>query len=223
MQIIICFGGIFLMEKNEFVSINLSNKQSKGGNKMNKLFKKITVSVVAFGFAIGAFSTSAFAEDTGKSVDSAITGGSLSMGQPTIDDYFTAVTLNGEEQSTTASLGAFTVTDARGTGSGWNVVVKATQFTDVSTGLTLPENSLDIAVPTVTAQDGASALSTLTIINNIESIDNATGVKILSAAVNGGMGKYDVAANTLTLNLQPKDVKAGTYTSTITVKVTTGP
>ncbi|WP_078550282.1 WxL domain-containing protein [Litchfieldia alkalitelluris] len=181
---------------------------------MNKFFKKLVVNVAAFGFVIGAFATSSFA------ANSSITGGSLSMTQPTVDN-FAAVTLNGQIQTTTASLGAFTVTDATGTGSGWQLNVKASQFTDSVKGLTLPTNSLDIALPTVTAQAGASDVSTLTKASG--KVDNATGVKILSAALNGGMGAYDVSANTLTLNLQPKDVKAGTYTSTVSVTVTTGP
>jgi hypothetical protein len=205
------------MEKNNFVSINQSNIQSKGGKSMKQSMKKffVTVSVLAMMGTAFVGGKVTFAADT------AITGGSLSLTQPTIGN-FAAVTLNGQIQTTNASMGAFTVTDATGTGNGWNVVVKANQFTTGgTTPLTIPNNSLDIALPTVTAQAGASDVSTITKASG--KIDNATGVKILSATQNGGMGTYDVAASTLTLNLQPKDVKAGTYTSTLSVTVTTGP
>jgi hypothetical protein len=203
------------MKKGKFVSINQVKNQSNGGmNSMNKSLKKLVVNVATVGFVFGAFASSSFAAET------AITGGNLSMTQPTISNL-APVTLNGQIQTTTASMGAFTVTDPTGTGVGWNVVVEASQLTDSVKNLTIPNNSLDIAIPTVTAQAGATDISSITTASG--KIDNATGVKILSAQVDGGMGTYDIGANVLTLNLQPKDVKAGTYTSTITVTVTTGP
>lgn len=175
-----------------------------------------TVSALALIGTVFIGSKSAFA------ADSSITGGSLSLTQPTPGN-FSAVTLNGQVQTTNADMGAFTVTDATGTGNGWNVVAQASQFTDSTNNLTLPTNSLNLSLPTVTAETGASDATTVTAAGG--NIDNATGVKVLSAALNGGMGTYDIAfpANALTLNLQPKDVKAGTYTSTVTVTVTSGP
>jgi hypothetical protein len=205
------------MEKNKLVTINQTNIQTRGGNSMK--MKKFVATVSALAIMGTAFvgGKAAFAADS----TTAILGGSLSMTEPTLDN-FASVTLNGQIQTTTASMGAFTVTDSTGTGNGWNVVVKASQFTTGGeTPLTLPNNSLDIALPTVTAQEGATDASTITKLNG--KIDNATGVKVLSAAADGGMGKYDIGANTLTLNLLPKDVKAGTYTSTVSVTVTTGP
>lgn len=193
---------------------NKLNKQSKGGNSMiKKLFATVsTLAIIGSAFVGGQ---SAFAATT------AIEGGTLSFGtQPSVGN-FSAVELNGQVQTSTAAVNAFTVIDATGTGAGWNVVVKADQFTDTANGLKLPTNSIDIDSPTVTADTGASELATISKASG--KIDNDTGVKILSAAVDGGMGTYNVAANNLTLNLLPKDVKEGTYTSTVTVTVTTGP
>lgn len=193
---------------------NKLNKQSKGGNSMiKKLFATVsTLAIMGSAFVGGQ---SAFAATT------AIEGGSLSFGtQPSVGN-FSAVELNGQVQTSTAAVSAFTVIDATGTGDGWNVVVKADQFTDAANQLTLPINSIDIALPTVSAQAGASDVTTITKADG--KIDNATGVKILSAAEGGGMGTYNVDANNLTLNLLPKDVKEGTYSSTVTVTVTTGP
>ncbi len=202
------------MDKNNVLISNKLNKQSKGGNSMiKKLFATVsTLAIIGSAFVGGQ---SAFAATT------AIEGGSLSFGtQPSVDN-FGSVTLNGQVQNSTAALSAFTVIDATGTGDGWNVVVKADQFTDSANGLTLPTNSIDIALPTVTADTGASELATISKASG--KIDSSTGVKILSAAEGGGMGTYNVDANTLTLNLLPKDVKEGNYTSTVTVTVTTGP
>jgi hypothetical protein len=185
---------------------------------MKTSIKKLVINVAAFGFVIGGFAQVSFAAES----TSTITGGTLSITQPTIGS-FADVILDGSVQTTTATVGSFTVTDATGTGNGWNVVVKASQFSDSINSLTLPTDSLSIALPTVTAKDGADLASTVT--PNMGTIDNGTGVKILSAALEGGMGAYDIAyaSDALTLNLLPKDVKAGTYTSTITVTVTTGP
>ncbi|WP_428911940.1 WxL domain-containing protein [Niallia sp. Krafla_26] len=184
---------------------------------MKQSIKKVFATVSTLAIMGTAFlgGQSAFA------AESTIVGGSLSMPQEPTAGTFDAVTLNGLEQTTTATLGAFTVIDARGTGSGWKVMVQASQFTDSDKGLVLPEGSLNIALPTVTPKPGASEVLTITKASG--KIDNSTGVKILSAAEEGGMGTYEVAANTLTLNLQPKDVKAGTYASTVKVTVTTGP
>jgi hypothetical protein len=207
------------MGKNKLVSINESNISIKGGNLMKKSIKKLFA-----GFsALTIIGTAFVGGHSAYAADSAITGGSLSITQPTIGS-FAGVTLNGQIQTTNATMGAFTATDATGTGFGWNVVVKATQFsTGGATPLTLPNNSLALAAPTKTAQAGASDASTIT--TAAGDIDSATGVKILSADVNGGMGTYDITfpANALTLTLNPKDVKAGTYASTISVTVTSGP
>jgi hypothetical protein len=203
------------MDKNNVLISNKLNKQSKGGNSMiKKLFATVsTIAIIGSAFVGGQ---SAFAATT------AIEGGSLSFGtqQPSVDNFAT-VELTGQVQTSTAAVSAFTVVDATGTGDGWNVVVKADQFTDAANQLTLPTNSIDIALPTVSAQAGASDVSTINKASG--KIDNDTGVKILSAAEGGGMGTYNVDANTLTLNLLPKDVKEGNYTSTVTVTVTTGP
>ncbi|HEO8419713.1 MULTISPECIES: WxL domain-containing protein [Bacillaceae] len=180
---------------------------------IKKLFATVSTLAIIGSALVGG--QSAFAATT------AIEGGSLSFGtQPSVDN-FGSVTLNGQVQNSTAAVSAFTVIDATGTGDGWNVVVKADQFTDSANGLTLPTNSIDIDLPTVTADTGASELATISKASG--KIDSSTGVKILSAAEGGGMGTYNVDANNLTLTLQPKDVKAGTYTSTISVTVTTGP
>ena len=138
---------------------------------------------------------------------------------PTVAN-FGGVTLNGTAQTTTASVGTFTVTDARGTGVGWNVTVQATQFT--MTGHTLPMNSISMPAPTVAKIDSTSG-NTPSITTGPYLIDNASAVKITSAAADGtGMGSYTFTPGTLTLSI-PANAYAGTYTSTVTVSVVTGP
>ncbi|MFC2949387.1 WxL domain-containing protein [Virgibacillus sediminis] len=189
---------------------------------MNKFVKKFAVGTLAVGLAAGAFAPSALAAT--DDVGSTITGGDLSLTAPVIND-FNAVTLDGKIQSATATIDPFSVVDARGSGAGWNVMVSAGQLSQVdSTGnviYSLPGNSMTISSPTVTAQAGASAAEGL--IKGSGTIDNTTGVKLISAGTDQGMGTYDISNSALDINLQPKDAKAGTYTSTVTVNLTTGP
>lgn len=162
--------------------------------------------------------------NTAHAAETTISAGSLAVDAITVGN-FTAVVLNGQTQSTFANINSFNVSDATGSGNGWNVVMKASQFTTGGESpLTLPTGSLSVATPTIAkADEGSSALTTISPSEGV--IDNPTGLKLLSASVDGGMGSYTVSfpADALRLNLLPKDVKAGTYTSTISVTINAGP
>jgi hypothetical protein len=159
-----------------------------------------------------------------QAADAAVTGSPLAVDAITVGN-FTAVVLNGRTQSTFATINGFNVSDPTGTGAGWSVSLAASQFTTGgTTPLTLPTGSLTLTAPTVALGDASSSpLTTVTASGG--AIDTATGLKLLSAAVNGGMGTYTTsfAADSLKLNILPKDVKTGTYTSTITVTIASGP
>lgn len=102
------------------------------------------------------------------------------------------------------------------------MTVQATQFT--ATGHTLPMNSISMPAPTV-AKIASTSGNTPSITAGPYLIDNAGAVKIASAAADGtGMGSYTFNAvpSTLTLSV-PANAYAGTYTSTVTVSVVTGP
>ena len=148
-----------------------------------------------------------------------ITGGTLAVSTPTIAN-FTGVTLDGTAHTTTATFGNFTVYDSRGTGVGWNVTVQATQMT--ATGHTLAMDSISMPAPTVAKIDTTSG-ATPSITTGPYTIDHASAVKIASAAADGtGMGSYTFTPSPITLSI-PASAYAGTYPSTITVSVVTGP
>jgi len=154
--------------------------------------------------------------------ETAISAGNLGVDSITVGN-FTAVVLNGRTQSTFSTVSNFNVTDATGSGAGWNVYLTATKFVSAE-GNELPLGSLSVSQPTVGLDDpNSSPLNTVTASSG--AIDTVAGLKLLSAAEGGGMGTYTVtfAPNSLTLNLLPKYVKAGTYTSTITVSINSGP
>lgn len=167
--------------------------------------------------------TSAFAVDP---TDVVVTAGSLSVTiNPTVAN-FAGVTLDGTAKTTTAAMDAFEVNDARGSGAGWNVTVQGTQFAEhngtiyVVAGKTLPTSSLSLAALTVAADGTTSGLPTITA--GPYTVDAASAVKIASAAVDAGMGKYDFSAGTFTLTV-PSKAYAKTYRSDVTVSLISGP
>ncbi|MDB6353551.1 WxL domain-containing protein [Trichococcus sp. K1Tr] len=138
---------------------------------------------------------------------------------------FDAVTLNGTTKTTTSAVSPITLTDARGTGGGWDVTLKATTFTNAEAAhsalKTLPPNSLALGVVSIEA--GTDSTPVTNIVIGSGAIDNPSGVTILDAGINEGMGIYTVNIAPMTLTLLPKDAKAGTYTSTITMTFAEGP
>ncbi|WP_156288613.1 WxL domain-containing protein [Oceanobacillus salinisoli] len=203
------------MSNKQYASINIQKKE--GNNRLKKSFTKF-LTVMSAAVIMG----SVFAGDKAFASETTINPGSLDM--PTINVLnFNSVTLDGTIQNSYANIDGFTITDSRGSGAGWNVVVTASQFTSLDNKV-LPKGSLSIAAPTVTAQEGSSLASLIATTPGIIDKDDV-GVKILSAPANEGMGKFDIAfpANALDLTLNPKDVYAGTYTSTIKINLTTGP
>lgn len=184
---------------------------------MISLFNKIVGGTAVLALSFTLFSTSSLAAETGAE----LTGGDVSLSTVTAAS-FGVITLDGTTQTFQAPLNTFDVTDARGTGAGWNVSVVAGQFTDSTSGRIMDAGSLAIDAPAVNLKDaGSSALSTITQAGGV--LDNGTGVKLLSAAVDGGMGSYTVDPASMTLTLKPGKVYAGNYTSTVTVSLTTGP
>lgn len=180
--------------------------------------KKLLIGLV-FCMTLSLTTVTAFATDT------VITGGSLSV-TPGAIATFIPVTLNGTVQTTTTTFASTDIVDSTGSGSGWNVKIDASVLTNATAPVgftTLPASSLAIAATTVTAAAGASADSPTDIVKSIGTIDDGTGLKVLSAIANQGMGTYTANFGGLTLTLNPKDVYAGTYTTTITTTLTSTP
>jgi len=163
------------------------------------------VTLVAAGAAIaGTLTTTANVSGTA--------GISLNLpANPALSD-----TLDGTDQNVTYAplLG---IVDARGDGSGWNLQISATTFTS---GLhTLAAGSVTAAAQTCKAGSTCTPAS-----NNIIGLPlgiTTTAAKFFNAATNSGLGKLDI---TPTINVAiPGNAYAGTYTSTVTLAVTTGP
>ncbi|WP_010651681.1 WxL domain-containing protein [Oceanobacillus massiliensis] len=188
---------------------------------MNNFIKKVSIATLSFGLVAGSFATTTFAAESSEvETSTTLEGGSLSINEISIEQ-FGATTLSGATQDITTTINPFTVVDATGTGSGWNLSISATQLTTADGLQTLPENSLSISAPTIEAESGSSEAGALE--NKTGVIDSETGVKFLTAETEEGMGTFNLSESDLNLKLLPKETKAGTYTSTITFNLVTGP
>jgi hypothetical protein len=174
--------------------------------------KKFQATLLALGL-MAIMAPAAFASD---GTTATVTGGSLTISNPLAAD-FAGRNVTGADQTTTAALDAFSVSDLTGTGDGWHVTAQATTFTGANHALAA--GSLSMSQPTVASPNTASPDPTIAA--GAYTIDNGA-VEIASADVDEGMGIYNFSATTLTLSL-PADVYADAYASTVTISVVTAP
>jgi hypothetical protein len=171
--------------------------------------------------------------------------GTLSVTTP--DTFTWAGTLNGLTQDLVDTVPAdetYNVDDATGAATGWNVSVSATQFTSTTpTAATLPDagtfstngsitSATAATAPTASCTSGAGSctLPTDAVTYPVAVTTGAavTPVIVYSAAATTGVGSIDIGGSTAAapvgwwLALTPTAVP-GTYLSTITVNLGTGP
>lgn len=190
---------------------------------MIKKMKKLAAIGIIASILVANIGTVAFAavESNPKAV---ITGGDLGIEDLAVAD-FTSITLDGTTKTIDATVNPVILTDATGTGNGWTVSLKASKFTNATAQNislnTLSDDSLVLGTVSVVAGDDSTPITNIT--TEAGAIDNALGVSIVNATTNEGMGKYTISMEPMELTLLPKEAKAGTYTSTVTVTLTSGP
>lgn len=156
-----------------------------------------------------------------------VTGGLLAVDTPDVTP-FSVLTLDGSAATLHATLDVFTVTDARGTGAGWSVLVQATPVREfdpllgdyVTGGRTLPTGSLSMSAPAITAAGTISPRPSIE--PGAPWALDGPAVKIASAAIGAGMGRYDFDGVALSLNV-PASTHAAAYRSDVSVSVVSGP
>lgn len=179
---------------------------------------------------LAAAGRTGLAADTNVTGTASITGGDLTLTVPGSIAWTAQLTGYDQAVSTPVSIG---VTDATGSGAGWNVTVKATTFA-TGGGLTLPADVLSVngsaaskdagTAPTAACAPG----STCALPANgtsypvaVPASASPTPVKVASAAADTGLGAVDLASR-FWLAL-PANVKAGTYTGSLTFGLNAGP
>jgi hypothetical protein len=169
-------------------------------------------------------------------VQAATSNTSITLGAGTLDyttpfstGNFPNTTLNGLPQLVHANVNPWTVTDARGSLlNGWNVTVSASQFaTSGGSPNTLPTGSMTLAtVPVPSTAVGNVSLPPVPV-PLAAAIDGGSAQKIATSAIGQGLGGWtftplNAGGGDLALIVPPSAV-AGTYTSTITTTLSTGP
>jgi WxL domain surface cell wall-binding len=166
-----------------------------------------------------------------------LTGGTLSLTSPTSLSW--AATITGQNLSsvdTNAGDQGYVVNDATGSGDGWSVTASATTFTSGSNtlpaGSFVTNGSLSSATastyPTATCAADQTCTQPTNSVSSYPVTIGTSPTSIYQAAVSTGMGDFTIggssAANPVGwwINI-PSNAIAGTYTSTITLEVVSGP
>ena len=189
------------------------------------IYTKTLALTATFALAAAALSTSAFAAGT----SSTITGGELTGGGLGFNPL--SITLDGTQQSSDVAWSIAGITDARGTGTGWNLGLALTPFQEVNDlneyvtdGKTLASSSLKVLTsPSVSQVDTTSSLaSTIAPVNVATALDTGSEVRLLSATTDGGMGSYTFGDMGVELTV-PANAYAKTYKTTATVTLHEAP
>ncbi len=147
-------------------------------------------------------------------------GGSLTLTAPAAVSV--GATLSGVDQSTITNA-QFIATDNTGTASGWSIAGTSTLFGDAG-GHTLPATATTVTGASATAGAGNCSLPTNTVSYPTTLPAGASApapVRIYDSAAGTGTGATNVA---LTFSIAlPANTLSGTYTSTWTFSVSSGP
>ena len=176
--------------------------------------KRAVVAAAAVAITASLAPATALAATSNDQTQFSVTGGSLSFSSAPALPTLTAITLNGQAQTTNTTMTNFTVLDATGSGAGWNVTVNgnaaggksavfkqycpsATCGSDtgpgyVAGGQTLAANSLTLSSTgaSFTGQNGTTGTAPTLQCASACNVDSGSAVKIASAATSTGMGTW---------------------------------
>lgn len=120
--------------------------------------------------------------------------------------------------------GNFGVIDLRGTHAGWNLTVEASTFEDKSTGNMLPAGSLTLGGQMEGVALGSTKDPGIKSIAKT-AIDDGAALSVERFESGSGMGQFDYkfADDALEITVDSTTAKKGTYNSTLTWTLYTGP
>lgn len=186
-------------------------------SSLKSRFTRLSASLVlttalTLGAAVPAFADTI----TGSS---AVTLGDLAITNTTSAD-FGSIQINGTNQNPTATA-TIDVKDDTGSGAGWKVTFAASQFTSVESK-TLATSALSItAVNEADQGTGTYTAPNSNVSYSSAVVPGAGTVTLYNAATNTGMGHFRLTP-AFKVHI-PANAYAGTYSSTFTVTVASGP
>jgi hypothetical protein len=181
------------------------------------------VACVAAGACALSFSSVASAATTANpTVTGTVAGGALSVATSAAPTFSANLALGDSTPTYTLPL---TATDTTGTGAGWNLTISSTQFTTGGgTPHTLAANASAITGVTSVCATGTCTNPTNAVTYPVvvpAAATPPTAVKFVNAAASTGMGAFTV---TPTVGVfVPSTTFAGSYSSTLTVSIVSGP
>ena len=155
-------------------------------------------------------------------VTGTLSGSALSLTTSATPSF--SANLDSGDQTPTYTV-PLTIKDTRGSGAGWNATITSTQFTTGGgSPQTLATNASTLTGVTSSCTSGTCTNPTNAITYPVSvpaASSPPTAVKFFNAAANTGMGVF---TNTPTIGVfVPQSSFAGTYTSTLTLSVVSGP
>ncbi len=174
--------------------------------------------LTALGLLVPASGLAASATVTGS-----VTGSVLSLSTVAAPSFSDNLDLGDQTPTYTVPL---TVQETRGTGAGWNLTITSTQFsTGGATPNLLATNASSLTGVTSACVSGTCTNPTNSVTYPVTPVPAGaappTAVKFFNATANSGMGKFTI---TPTIGVfVPQNSYAGTYTSTLTLAIVSGP
>jgi hypothetical protein len=185
----------------------MRNKENHLNASVRRL--RIGLAVAASALAVCVLPATALGSVT-DTTQFSVTPGALNFGTAPDVPNLNGVTLTGQAQTTNSTMANFSVADATGSGSGYNVTVAgdgpsgSAVFKEycpggacgsagyVTSGKTLAANSLTLNSTSAgfTAQNGTTGTAPTHSCNAGCFVDSASPVKVISAATSAGMGTY---------------------------------
>ena len=188
---------------------------------LNRLFGRKAFTAVVMASVVAALAGVSAAPAGATSASASLTSGSLAfLSVPAVS--FSA-TLNGLDQTATTTQG-IDVSDATGSGAGWNITATSTTFTAGTHTLSNAATTVQ-AAPAVACDTSATCTTATNSITYPYALPAGatapTATKLVNAAVNTGMGNQTV---TPTWKLAiPGNAYSGSYASTWTLTLASAP
>jgi len=184
------------------------------------LLRKQLLVIFTLGAALWVFP--AMALGASATATGTLTGSTLSLSTSATPSFSANLDLGDSTPTYTVPL---TIQDTRGTGAGWNATITSTQFTTGGgTPSTLATNASSLTGVTSVCATGTctNPTNSITYPAAVPAAPTApAAVKFFNSSANTGMGKF---TNTPTIGVfVPQSSVAGTYTSTLTISIVSGP
>lgn len=169
--------------------------------------------VLFFTLVLGGVSNGAASAAT-TTLNAVINSGTLTIANSNTATI-SAVSLEGTTQVSTGSIGPVTVTDNRGTGSGWSVTASVSDFACCTPQRVIAAENLEISPGAAVVLSGKNTGIATGSVHKFTSTEDAA--TLITAVAGAGMGSYRVTPS-ISLSIPP-DAYAGTYTATVTITI----